>query len=232
MSYYRVLAAAFVIFAISGNGGASAASVVFDFTTLGAGQTNVLNVSSGGVDLRITAVNRSVNTGNPPPNQFPEIRVTFNAAGLGARVPGQDPNLALDSIGPDEALRFRVTGLPTGINALRLDEVVLANFDTSEEFTLTIDNDSIIYPDLSPAVTTPWLLATDIVDPALRTGSQNFRFQVASDIPAENDSFRISSLTFETVTVIAEPRAGTFLSLFLVALVFFTRRRNLHNASD
>lgn len=204
----------------------AAAPVTFDFTTLGTGQTNSgLNLTSGGVGLRISAVNRSVNTGNPPPNQYPDIRVTYNADGLGARASVSD-SLEFDSVGPDEALRFRITGLPTGIAALRLEQVVFFGLDVDgtpesarEEFTLTIDNDSIIHSDIRPGTTAPWLVASDIVDPALRTGALNFRFQLASSVAGDNDSFRISSLTFETVTAqVPAPGAVALLICGIVCL--------------
>lgn len=211
---------------------AAAAPVTFDFTTLGTGQTNTgLNLTSGGVDLRVSAVNRSVNTGNPPPNQFPNIRVTYDANGLGARVgPGDSPEF--DSIGPDEGMRFRITGLPTGVAALRLEQVVFFGLNVDgtpvaarEEFTLTIDNDSIIHSDIRPGTTAPWLVASDIIDPALRTGALNFRFQLSSSIARDNDSFRISSLTFETVAnQIPAPGAVGLLLCGLACLGAFRRR--------
>ena len=218
------------VFGIALAGGPSlAAPVTFDFTGLGTGQSGQLNLTSGGVSLRVTAVNRSVNTGNPPPNQFQDINVTFNGNGLGARVNGAD-SADFDSMGPDEALRFRIMGLPSGVAALRLDEAVFFGLNISdpppasqEEFTLTIDNDTIIHPDIRPSATTPWFLATDIPDPALRTGLLNFRFQLESAVPFDNDSFRISSLTFETIA--AEVSAPGGAGMLCVALAVLARMR-------
>ncbi len=211
---------------------AAAAPVTFDFTTLGTGQTNSgLDLTSGGVDLRITAVNRSIDTGNPPPNQFPNIRVTYNGDGLGARVNAGD-STEFDSIGPDEALRFRITSLPTGVAALRLEQVVFFGLNVDgtppasrEEFTLTIDNDSIIHSDIRPGTTAPWLVASDIVDPALRTGALNFRFQLESSIGGDNDSFRISSLTFETVAFAVPAPGAIGLLVCGIACLGTLRRR-------
>lgn len=217
---------------------AQATSITFDFTTLGTGVTSVLDPSSSpalaaqmGVSLRVTAVNRSAPTGNPPPNQFADIDVTYGTGGLGARVNGAD-NHELDSMGPDEALRFRILSLPGGVAALRLEEVVFTGLTISgpppaaiEEFTLTIDNDSIIHTDITPSATSPWIVANDIASAADRTGSLNFRFQTHSDSPSENDSFRIASLTFELVpATVAEPAALGLFGLGLAGLGLAARR--------
>ncbi len=204
------LCALTLVLPVAGN--LQAAPITFDFSGGGPNATKLVFTQAG---IKLTVKARDL-------TNDVAATVTHNSNGLGVRVQG-DGEGALDSIGPNEELVFKITGLPIGVQALRLDQVLFAglNINQGEDFSLRIDGANPLGNQFTPS-SNPWNVGDDILDVGDRTAYANVKFRVNNK--GGEEAFRISSLTFSPFASVPEPSTILLIGSGLFSLVGFTKK--------
>jgi hypothetical protein len=190
--------------------GAQATLITFDLSgTASPSDQKVFTDLGTGASLTVTAL--------VTPFMVP-IRVTQTPLGLGARVTGFDTNPQLDSVGPNEALVFTISGVP----GLRLEEFLFGSFEGGSDFSFYVDTlppdigEQILGPGFGPA--NPWDVSDDLSD-AERTAYASFAIKV-NDIGG-TEAFRIQEIT---ANVVPEPATVLLVGSGLIGLVGYRRK--------
>jgi hypothetical protein len=178
--------------------------------------TSLVFTDISGVELTVTAQTQA---NNP-------LLVSRNVNGLGVKNSGDAADGAkLDSNGVDEKLRFTITGLPTGIDALVLTQVAfrdlgIANTDP-EDFQIKFDGAGTLGSSFTPSAN-PWNVADNL---ALADRTFETDFFIRATDAGGVEGFRIFSVTVEAYSPVPEPATLLLLGTGLIGLAGLSRRK-------